>query len=135
MILNSSQHRALSWPVPGTIVSIPILVLFRHKGIVSDRLYNGKPTVISNSARAGGVCEEPWDTFAAGCIVTPEGYPSALPGHEVVQRARSVIGTPYRLLDWNCDYVVAFAHGLKLGSPQVAATLAVLALGGLLVGK
>lgn len=128
-MIHASRNLPIhSWPQPGTVVSIPTFVIYRHKGIVSDRWYNGKPMIISNSARAGGVQEEPWDVFAEGYIVTEDGYPSGLPSYEVVSRARSFIGTLYDLFSWNCDHLVAAAHGLEPQSLQVAATVAVAAL-------
>src|SRR6185437_842991 len=92
--------------IPGTVVSVPFLGIFRHRGIVSDRCHDGKPMVISNAASAGGVTEEPWDTFAAGGEVAVEGYPSALPPCAVVQRARGRIGSSYQLFNWNCEHLI-----------------------------
>lgn len=116
------------YPPPGTRVSVPIIFGYRHKGIVSDRWQGGKPMVISGSARAGRVCEEPWDAFASGGEVRNDGYPSDLPPWEVLRRSRALLGTSYRLFDFNCDHVVAVAHGQKPESPQVALTVAVAAL-------
>lgn len=128
-MMPTSRKRPIdSWPQPGTVVSIPTFLIYRHKGIVSDRWYNGKPMIISNSARSGGVCEEPWDEFAEGHIVTVESYPSDLPSHVVVSRAQSFIGTRYDLFSWNCEYLVAVAHGLKPQSSQVTVTIAVATL-------
>ena len=113
----------LTWPPPGSVVSAPLFVLFRHRGIVSDRWCQGKPIVISNSARAGGVTEESWAIFSGGQTVTPEGYPSTLLPYEVLRRARSCVGRAYNPLVWNCDHLTRYAHGLEPQSPQVAATL------------
>jgi len=118
-----------SCPAPGTVVSLPTHVLFRHKGIVSDRRSGGKPMVISNSARRGGVYEESWDEFSEGRQVSEEGYPGALPNFEVVARAREKIGSRYNVFTWNCDSLVNYAHGLPSQSPQVALTLLLLGLG------
>jgi hypothetical protein len=111
--------------LPGTIVSVPILWFWRHHGIVSERFHGDKPMVISNSARAGGLTEEPWDTFAAGQPVAVEGYPGSLPPHLVLHRARSLINKAYDVLAWNCDHLTSHAHGLEPRSPQLAATAAV----------
>jgi hypothetical protein len=108
------------WPTPGTVVSVPAYVLFRHKGIVSDRWYGGKPMVISNSARAGGVAEESWNAFTSGQIWTEEGHPGNLPSWEVLNRARSVGHTKYDVFQWNCESFVAYSHGLPPNSPQLA---------------
>lgn len=116
------------WPEAGTVVSIPIFLFYRHKGIVSDRWYGGKPMIVSNSARSGGVHEEPWEVFAEGNSVMVDGYPGGLPNFEVLSRAKSLIGTQYDLLRWNCEHFIAYAHGLKPKSPQVAVTIAIVTL-------
>lgn len=121
------------FPAPGTIVSVPLFLWHRHRGVVSDRWYRGKPMVISGSGRAGCVCEEPWDAFASGHPIRDEGYPSNLPSWEVLRRVRTVIGTPYHLFNWNCDNVVAVAHGLKHESPQLAGTVALAGVAALLL--
>ena len=118
--------------LPGTVVSIWVFPIFRHRGIVSDRFSGGEPMVISNSARAGRVAEEPWHLFAAGQRVLVEGYPSNLLPSEVVSRARSLIGKAYDLLRWNCEHLTSYAHGQQPASPQVAATATALVLGGLI---
>lgn len=76
------------WPNPGSVVSVPAYVFFRHKGIVSDRSSGGKPMVISNSARAGGVREESWETFTSGQEWVNEGNVGGLCPSEVLRRAR-----------------------------------------------
>lgn len=113
----------LTWPPAGSVVSVPLWVVFRHRGIVSDRWCRGQPMVISNSARAGGIAEEPWELFSGGQTVTPEGYPSTLPRHEVLHRARSLVGRAYNALVWNCDHLTRYAHGQEPQSPQVTAIL------------
>lgn len=118
--------------VPGAVVSVPFIGVFRHRGIVSDRFANGKPMVISNSPSAGGLTEEPWDTFAAGNEVTIEGYPSDLPSYIVIQRARARVGSSYQLFNWNCEHLVSYAHGQQPESPQVAAVVVLAILLGLL---
>ncbi len=117
-----------SYPPPGAAVSVPIGLGYRHKGIVSDQWYDGKPMVISNSARAGGVYEEPWDEFAGGREVRNEKLCGDFPPHVIISRARSFLGTKYDLLNWNCDHLVTEALGLNRESPQLQATVAVLAL-------
>ena len=109
------------WPAPGTIISVSVYIFFRHKGIVSDRWYGGKPMVISNSARAGGIAEEPWDVFTSGQLWIAEGYPGNLLHWEVLHRARSFHGTQYNALTWNCESFVTYCHGLPPASPQLAA--------------
>ena len=118
------------WPAPGTVISVPTYILFRHKGIVSDRWKCGKPMVISNSARAGGIAEEPWDVFTSGQPWTDEGHPGMLTPWEVLNRARSANNTRYHVLNWNCESFAAYCHGLPPNSPQVAA-VALLSLAGI----
>jgi hypothetical protein len=124
---NGDNQRvgSVNWPQPGTVVSIPILLFYRHTGIVSDRWHGGKPMVVSTSVRSGGVREESWDTFAQGRVVTVDGYPGGLPSWEVVRRARSLIGAQYDLLARNCEHFVTFVHGLKPQSAQLALTVVV----------
>ena len=81
--------------------------------------------VISASARAGGVYEEPWEVFSAGKAVVDEGYLSMLVRSRVLQRAKRLIGTSYRLFDFNCDHLVALALGEEPRSVQLRATVAV----------
>ena len=117
-----------SWPQPGMVVSVPIFLFYRHKGIVSDRWHGGKPMVISTSFRSGGVREEPWDVFAQGLVVTVDGYLGDLPSWKVVRRARSLIGAKYDVLARNCEHLVTYVHGLKPQSSQVALTFAIVTL-------
>ena len=126
--MYADNSHLLSYPAPGTVVSIPLLLWFRHRGVVTDRWHNGKPTVISGSARVGNVAEESWDSFAGGRPVKADGYPSRLPAHEVVRRSRELIGARYHLLNFNCDHVAAAAHGRELASRQLVATVAIAAL-------
>jgi hypothetical protein len=115
-----------SYPPPGNVVWIVTHLLWRHKGIVSDRWHNGKPMVISASARAGAVCEESWDVFSDGKQVFDGGYPSQLPQWDVLHRARMLIGRRYQLIEFNCDHFVALAHGdEEPRSPQLAGTMTI----------
>ncbi len=121
-----------AWPQPGSVVSVPVFLFYRHKGIVSDRWYNGRPMIISTSARSGGVREEPWEVFAQGSVVSGEDYPGSLPAWEVLHRARSSIGSTYALFTRNCEQFVLYAHGLEPRSPQVSITIGAALLIGLL---
>lgn len=124
----NNQNFRQQWPAPGNVVYINTHVFFRHKGIVSDRWHNGKPMVISNSARRGGTYEESWDDFAQGRTVYKEGNPSQLPAWHVLANARACIQRkPYDLLGWNCESMVTYAFGLRPASPQLA-TVAVLGI-------
>jgi hypothetical protein len=116
------------WPTAGTILSVPAYIVFRHKGIVSDRWHSGKPMVISNSARAGGVAEEPWDVFTSGQPWEVEGHPANLTPWEALQRARSAPRLSYNPFTWNCETFVAYCYGLPQTSPQLAIVVIVAVL-------
>lgn len=110
------------YPAPGTVIWIRAYLFYRHKGIVSDRWYDGKPMVICNSPDYG-VIEQTWDQFGAGQMPEPEGYPGKLPYWEVLSRARSQLGMPYHLFGSNCDHLKNFAHGIPVESEQLKATM------------
>ncbi|MBI2755069.1 MAG: hypothetical protein HYX46_16365 [Betaproteobacteria bacterium] len=116
------------YPVPGTVVWVWGFLFLRHRGIVSDRWYGGRPMVIASSW-GNGVIEEPWDEFRAGQQVYEEGYLGQLPAHEVLWRARSRIGTAYRIADSNCDHLVNYAHGLPVISEQIREAATVVMIG------
>lgn len=104
--------------IPGTIVQIDF-GFYQHPGIVSDRTMNSMPMVISNSFRKRGVFEEPWEDFTNGKEVEIKGYPGNLSPHEVLNRARSKIGTRWNIFFWNCEHFIRWSHGLKSRSPQI----------------
>ena len=125
----------VQWPAPGTIVSVPAYIFFRHKGIVSNRWHGGRPMVISNSARAGGVAEESWDVFTSGQAWKEEGHPGSLSSWEVLDRARSRAAPPYNPFTWNCESFVAYCHGLLPASPQLAVVLVVALVGAAIIAR
>ena len=106
--------------IPGTIVQIDF-GLYKHPGIVSDASVNSMPMVISNSFRKRGVYEESWEEFSNGKKVEILGYPGNLSSNEVLNRAKSKIGTKWNLLFWNCEHFINWSHGLKTRSPQIRA--------------
>jgi hypothetical protein len=114
-----------TFPPAGVVVFVPAYGLWRHKGIVSDRWYRGKPMILCNSP-IHGVIEQPWDEFFGGEPLRHEGYPGSLPVHEVLRRARSRLGEPYVLFVFNCDHYKNYVHGLPVESEQLRATLAIL---------
>jgi hypothetical protein len=111
------------WPAPGTIVYVLFLGILRHKGIVSNRWWSGKPMVIANSWNTHGVAEVTWDHFAAGQPCYVEGYPSDLSPLEVLYNARRMIGQPYNVAFSNCEHFVYACHGQQPASPQVTAVV------------
>lgn len=108
---------------PGTVVSVPAYLIFKHKGVISDRYWNGRPMVYACSAATGEVREETWETFTSGNDVTIEGYLGNLNPLHVVARARSCVSKKYDLFRWNCEHFVYFVHGLEPRSPQLAAVV------------
>lgn len=123
------------WPTPGTIVSVPAYIFFRHKGIVSDRSQGGKPMVISNSARTGRIAEETWDAFTSGQPWKDEGHPGNLTAWEVLYRARTAPRVRYNAFTWNCEGFVAYCHGLPPVSPQLAAVVVVALVGAAIIAR
>jgi hypothetical protein len=115
------------WPRPGDVVYVWFLAVFRHKGIVSDRYWNGKPMIIANSWTSGGVAEIPWDDFAGGQLVFLERAPRDLHPFVVLYNARSMMGQRYDVALSNCEHFVYTCYGLPPRSPQLA-TAAVLAV-------
>ena len=104
--------------LPGTILAVDS-GFYRHVGIVTDRTMDGRPMVISNSFRKGGVFEEPWDDFSCHQHVAVQGYPGQLDADSVLRRARTKTGTRWNLFVWNCEHFVYWAHGLRPHSPQL----------------
>lgn len=123
------------WPEPGTVISVPFFLIYRHKGLVSDKWYGDKPMVISNSALRGGVVEETWDEFRGNKQVQIEGYPSNSSPYEVLQRAREFVGTRYDLFQWNCDDLVNVVHQVNPQKTQLKATLVFTILGSLILAS
>ena len=106
------------YPV-GAIVSIPYLGVLKHVGIITDKVVNGKPTIISASNKTGVVQEETFDSFSEGKEVKLINKSGNLTGVEVVRRARSKKGEKYNLFSSNCEHFVCWCHGLKVESEQL----------------
>ena len=79
--------------------------------------------VISNSARAGGIAEEPWDAFTSGQPSLLEHQPAHTPAWQVLARARNAPNSAYNAISWNCETFVAYCYGLPHRSPQLVAVL------------
>lgn len=110
----------------GDIISTPAYGVINHWGI-----YTGQGSVISNSKRYGKVVEESLSSFLNGKKLSWIGYPGTLSGHEVISRARQLVGKKWNLVKSNCEHFAHHVHGLKPTSPQLllgAASLAALAL-------
>lgn len=124
----------LTYP-PGTVLATDH-GFFVHYGIAGDRLIGGEQggeqSVISCSHRRRGCHEESLGAFANGKPVTCHGLIGNLTPFEILARARSEIGSPWRLMTKNCEHHVTHACGLKPKSPQIrraaAGTVAIAAL-------
>lgn len=92
--------------------------LYDHVGLLSDRLIQGERSVLSFSAAADGLVEEPYSAFSAGRPVFSDGYLGHLPPEVVLQRARSKFGQVYSWTQFNCEHLVRYAHGVRVESPQ-----------------
>ena len=117
----------MGYPDPGTIVSVDFGI-YHHPGIVTDRLLDGKPMVISNSYRRRGVFEESWDDFTCGRKVLVRRSPDPSQVAAILQRSRSRIGNRWNLLRWNCEHFVAWSYGNHSHSPQLQSLVAGVAL-------
>ena len=104
--------------LPGTVIFVYIGII-RHVGIVTDRYENGKPMVISNSLRKMGVYEESWDDFACGKEVHVLEYSSPLNPDFILSKARSMLGSKWNPLKWNCEHFVTWSLNNKPHSPQL----------------
>lgn len=103
-----------------------------HWGIVALDQY-GRTTIISNRGAKSGVTEELWNDVVGDAkwrIVNE--LSSDMPAYFVIDRARSMIGTRYDFLKWNCQDFVYWALCLQPQSPQreafVGTVLAALAI-------
>lgn len=117
------------------VVSTPLVFAFSHVGIVSDRYVNGEPLVISGSMRMRQVVKEPLSVFAVGGIWNVVHLQGPVSGMAVVHRARSVLGTRYQLMSWNCEHLVHFALGMSPKSPQLRKTVLDLGIAYLTIAK
>jgi hypothetical protein len=102
----------------GTVIEVDFGI-FKHPAIVSDRWFGGKPMLLSNSCRQGGVVEEDWSSCIGNRRIRTVGFPGNLSPEEVLARARSKSGEKWNLFTWNCEHFVHWAHGLRQQSPQL----------------
>lgn len=119
----------------GTVIStITFHGLASHTGIVSDTVdpETGEPMVIHNR-RVHGTVEEPISKFCKNNEYLIEGYPGHMPAEIVVARARTKLGQPWNLFEWNCEDFVNYAHGLRGMPTQVKTWTFVFALIGVLM--
>jgi len=113
----------------GSVVGVRLgpLLVPQHVGILAPHP-QWNFSVISFGPE--GIIEEPVWQFADGRPFDSVSYPSMLPWQVVVRRAREAFAVrPYDAIDFNCDYLVQYCHGLPLESPQVKTITFVAVLG------
>jgi len=101
---------------PGAIVAVDLwygLVPVVHKGIATER-----GTVIHRSKRDGIAVEQSPAEFSGGRALRVI-RPAPRDGLAVVARARREVGSEWRLLDANCEHLVAKATTGNPTSPQL----------------
>lgn len=82
--------------------------VYEHLALISDRFYQGKPMLISNTYRNGTVAEEPWDTVVEGRSYKVLPIFSQEPEYQILSRARMAIGNvKYSLSSYNCEHFVS----------------------------
>ena len=107
----------------GAIVKV-LMGAYNHYAVISDKFDNGKPMLISLSARQGTVCEETWDYCVKNRKVVLSPVQGDLQPHQVIQRARSKLGKiKYNPLSRNCEHFARWSHGLRVESKQVQVAL------------
>lgn len=115
---------------PGTVISVPTHIIYRHVGLVSDlRDMNGIPLIISNSPKAGGIIEETLAAFCGDRAWRYEETSSKLTPSQVIYRARTCRRQEYDAISWNCETFKNYCHGMPEESPQVAFTIGLIIAG------
>jgi hypothetical protein len=95
-----------------------------HEGIyVGPQGYDGEDVV--HNDKNGGVQLIHLETFAGGrpIEIVPPKVTSWHEREEIVSRALSSLGKPYRLLDFNCEHFANYAHIGRSFSPVVTGLL------------
>lgn len=88
--------------------------IYEHYALVSDRVFKGKPMLISNTQRNGTVVEESWDKVVAGRAYKLFRHDN-VDSNAVLSKARALIGrVKYDLFRYNCEH---FVRGLISGKP------------------
>lgn len=112
--MNQYQYIA-----PGARVGVYVGGVLRHEGIVTDTVVAGGQTVISRSKRIGYAKEELMSEFVGDREVVELPPLSNLHPSLVIANARRLLGTPWRLMDANCEHFVYECFGMKPQSPQL----------------
>ena len=112
---------------PGAIVKV-LMTGYEHYAIVSDRIHNGLPMLISLSRRTGTVLEEAWEACTGGRKVVLSEDQGRLAPYQVLAQARSMIGR----VEWDfprltCEHFARWTHGLKVESKQLKTAVGLIA--------
>lgn len=91
---------------------------------------------VVHNDKFGGVVKSSWAEFSKGSpvYIHRKAAGNYFDRQAITQRALSLLGMKYALLDFNCEHAATFAQTGKAESPQVAigigvALLAVIGLG------
>lgn len=123
MLSHGKDDEGLIVDDPVYQAGVPIKIgcfAYDHYAIVSDRVVENKPMLISLSFRTGTVAEERWEEVVRGRSVNPSRLESSLGPKEIIRRARAAVGQRrYNLITHNCEHFVREMLGLPARSQQI----------------
>jgi lecithin:retinol acyltransferase len=101
---------------------IRIVGSFSHVGIILEVPYFG-PIIVAHNDKHRGVEIVTLESFSAGRRVEVDSrvIGGSKVQAEMVRRARSLVGRPYDLLDFNCEHYASYVQTGKAASPQLQA--------------
>ena len=106
--------------------------LYQHWALLSDRIRDGKPMLISNTWRNGTVKEESWDQVVGNRNVELHNIQINASPSLIIARARSCIDrVKYDVLQYNCEH---FVREIITGVAKSTQVKQALAVGSLAVG-
>ena len=106
---------------------------YQHVGVYIGRHGQIIHAVVHNR-KGEGIVVSSYEEFAAGLEVQIRQQ-ATIPLHErgiIVQRALSLVGTKYDLINFNCEHAAYYAQSGVAQSPQVNNAVAGMAVGGLI---
>lgn len=106
--------------------------LYQHWALMSDRMMNGKPMLISNTLRNGTVQEEPWDMVVGNRKFEVHNLQISTSPFIILAKARSFVNkVKYDLLQYNCEH---FVREMITGVAKSTQVKRALTLGGITIG-
>jgi len=113
----------------GDIVERPGPAGTKHRAVVAGVDGWGRLLVIHN-AKNLAVRYDLLEVFAAGFPVSLISRVATnwFEQQQIVERAKSLLGKQYDLINFNCDHLVTYAQSGEATSPQLQGIVAVLAL-------